>query len=400
MRLLKLSIINVIIFCTFLSIGDAQNLITNGLVAYYPFNGNGNDLSGNSNNLSTAGYSFVTDQRGVASNAIYFNYGTPLEIPNSTSWDDNSFSVAVWVKLASSGVDANHWPQVTGKRADYSLGAGRWTLSAYGYGSNATNGWSFYAAILYVQNEIDYVSPSPADVWKHFCGTYDSGTTRLYINGVLVGQTTASGQLVSGLTRPIIIGGCGYHNAGNPSDDALLTWNGGISSYRYYNRALSSNEVVQLYRYEEFCSPHSAKASAVISGDGIASAIMTDYGCGYSNAPSVRIIGGGGTGALAKANMTNGIVTDLIITMAGSGYTNAPRIYIESPPYTPTVGISYSAVKVAQHVRVNHNYVLQSSPDLSNWTAVGPSFTATSEYVTNEFEIETYGRFFRLQEVP
>ena len=128
--------------------------------------------------------------------------------------------------------------------------------------------------------------------------------------------------------------------------------------------------------------------------------MMVDWGCGYTNTPSVRISGGGGSGATAIANMTNGIVTDIVITSSGNGYTNAPRILIESPPFVPTVSIAVSAVNVTQRVRVNHNYVLEASSDLVTWTATGPAFTADSETIVTEFPVDSVGRFFRLREVP
>ena len=51
-------------------------------------------------------------------------------------------------------------------------------------------------------------------------------------------------------------------------------------------------------------------------------------------------------------------------------------------------------------MRVNHNYVLESSFDLQTWTQVGDQFTADSETVTSEFDVLETGRFFRIREVP
>ena len=47
----------------------AQNEFTNGLVAYYPFNGNANDASGNGNNGIPSNASLVTDRFGTANGA-------------------------------------------------------------------------------------------------------------------------------------------------------------------------------------------------------------------------------------------------------------------------------------------------------------------------------------------
>lgn len=43
---------------------------TNGLVAYYPFNGNANDESGNGHNGSVTGATLITDRLGQASSAF------------------------------------------------------------------------------------------------------------------------------------------------------------------------------------------------------------------------------------------------------------------------------------------------------------------------------------------
>lgn len=46
---------------------------TNGLVAYYPFNGNANDESGNGNNGIIHGATLTTDRCGKTDSAYYFN---------------------------------------------------------------------------------------------------------------------------------------------------------------------------------------------------------------------------------------------------------------------------------------------------------------------------------------
>lgn len=127
---------------------------------------------------------------------------------------------------------------------------------------------------------------------------------------------------------------------------------------------------------------------------------IIDPSCGFTNNPTVRIVGGGGTGATATSVETDGLLTSIIVTDPGSGYTNAPRVLIESPPFTPTVAVAVSAVKVTQHVRINHNYLLEGSPDLSVWTPTAPPFTAEQEYVAQELPVSGAGQFFRIREVP
>ena len=60
------------------------------------------------------------------------------------------------------------------------------------------------------------------------------------------------------------------------------------------------------------------------------------------------------------------------------------------------MSIGFSAIKVTQHLMLGMNYLLQSSPDLVNWTPTGPSFTATNETIVSEFEINLTNRYFRI----
>ena len=91
-------------------------------------------------------------------------------------------------------------------------------------------------------------------------------------------------------------------------------------------------------------------------------------------------------------------MTYIIITDAGIGDETPPRIVIASPPFVPTVSISVSKVKVVQNVVLGRNYVLEASQDAASWSPALPPFTATSESITNEFDTELTGRYFRVRE--
>lgn len=139
-----------------------------------------------------------------------------------------------------------------------------------------------------------------------------------------------------------------------------------------------------------FCSPHPAAATATVVGGFVIGAKITDVGCGYTNAPLVLIQGGAGSGATATAVLSNGVVSTIVITSAGCCYSTnpPPTIAIASPPFTPTVAIAVSRIKVMQHVVLGWNYVLESSADLSTWIPTGPQFTAQSENITTEFFVD------------
>ena len=58
----------------------------------------------------------------------------------------------------------------------------------------------------------------------------------------------------------------------------------------------------------------------------VQSVLLVNPGFGYTVAPKVRFIGGGGSGASATATIGNGIIGPIVISNAGSGYTAAPTI--------------------------------------------------------------------------
>ena len=148
------------------------------------------------------------------------------------------------------------------------------------------------------------------------------------------------------------------------------------------------------------CTPHHATARAIMYGQFVVDAAITDVGCGYTNPPQVTISGAGGSGATATATIANGVVRAINIVSTGSGYTNAPQILISSPPFVPAVAIKFSAVKVMQHLMLGVNYQLESSSNLVDWAVVGPVFTATNENMVSEFEIDSTGQFFRVLQEP
>ena len=183
-------------------------------------------------------------------------------------------------------------------------------------------------------------------------------------------------------------------NGGEP-EDCIHFWNGPT-----WNDKRKSDRSFVGYVVEKSCTPHKARATAEIVNGFVVGATITDPGCGYTNAPLVLILGGSGSGATASAVISNGVVSRIIITDAGVGYDTPPRIVIASPPFVPTLDITVSKVKVAQHIVLGRRYQLQSSSNMVDWVAVAAPFTALSESIEDEFDVNATGGFFRIREVP
>ena len=70
----------------------------------------------------------------------------------------------------------------------------------------------------------------------------------------------------------------------------------------------------------------------VVLQTGVKSITITNSGSGYTSAPSVSFIGGGGSGAAATATLQNGRVVEVRMTNTGSGYTGVPLISFSAAP--------------------------------------------------------------------
>lgn len=84
---------------------------------------------------------------------------------------------------------------------------------------------------------------------------------------------------------------------------------------------------------------------------------ISNVGSGYLGTPTITITGGGGTGATAKAFVSNGRLTHIQIVNSGSGYLSAPTVNISGS--LSTTGVAGQAVAIlgdslikSTHIRV------------------------------------------------
>jgi len=238
-----------------------------------------------------------------------------------------------------------------------------WMNADFSYG--LTNGWSQLALTL-------------------ANGGVGSGTFNIFFNGILT-NTGVLQRVDPGDTSPRFgVIGNGWNIGQNGY--TIAPWQGSMADLRFYNRALSANEVAQLYAIESTppaCIPYAATANAIVTNGFVIDATVTDGGCGYTNTPTVRIIGGGGSGAEAVAVETNGVVIAVTVTNAGSGYTYSPVVVI-APPLIPqpTMGIVSLPViggSTAQIMQLGFG-------NLSPYDNYQLQFTATAGGVWTDFD--------------
>ena len=81
-----------------------------------------------------------------------------------------------------------------------------------------------------------YISPN---TWNHVVCTYGAGVKTIYVNGIQIAQITGVTGTISTNTTGLYLGAHG------PGTNFFL--NGKIAESRVYNRALTSDEVLQNY---------------------------------------------------------------------------------------------------------------------------------------------------------
>ena len=206
--------------------------VTTGLVAWYPFNLDMLDASGNGNHGSPVGGVVPTiDRFGTPDGAYEFN-GTNsyIFVANSTSLSspDTAVTQAAWVMPYGPSLVGQAFGPVTMKSAS-APNAFMYRLIATPdgtFGSSYNDWFNFYGD--------EYPA---ADEWHHVASVFDGDHVRLYLDGVRVDSLAAPLTITPG-PQDLTIGG--------DIPGILEIFNGKIDDVRIYSRALTDDDVAEL----------------------------------------------------------------------------------------------------------------------------------------------------------
>jgi len=206
----------------------ATSLPTEGLIAYYSFNGNADDASGHARHGSAEGVTLTSDRRGKPGQAYAFEGTAAVEVrPRIFDGIQDAFTVSAWCRPTS-------------KTKSY-------VFIHAADGRNVRLFWSHEATPLSVSWNIDdaggethSITAGPLELgrWCHVAATYDGHRQELYLNGVLATSInwTAHVDWTEGFS---------YDNIGG----GACRWHGDLDEVRFYSRGLSPEEVATLYRH-------------------------------------------------------------------------------------------------------------------------------------------------------
>ena len=219
-------------------------LPSNGLVGYWPFNGNANDQSGNALNGTVTGATLVPDRNGNSNSAYSFN-GTSDFIQTASNTLLNlsqTFSISAWYKInnisSSNGYLISRPGDTNGTLNGYSIiyhpSGGSDLFDVVGYWT-ATNHFNCSTSN---NNSLDDTN------WHHIVFTKPMGNPmNIYIDGII--KSGGSSGSITGLftsTQPLFFGK-------GPSSGSLGStfFNGILDDIGIWNRELTIQEVTQLF---------------------------------------------------------------------------------------------------------------------------------------------------------
>jgi hypothetical protein len=198
---------------------------SSGQVAFYPFNGNANDGSGNGNHGTPyGGPTSVSDRFGNPNRAYEFDgIDDYITIPDAPSLNfSEAITVAYWIRLQTSG--PYYFPyHIIEKFGSWGCSQRDWDIVWSQHGSPPGDAWA-----MNLQPHTDYF----------FALTFDGNSRRIYQNGQLVVSQTATGSLT--LTNSDIYIG-EYDQGGD------YYFDGTLDDIRIFDRALLQAEINTLY---------------------------------------------------------------------------------------------------------------------------------------------------------
>ncbi|HLY70421.1 MAG TPA: LamG domain-containing protein [Puia sp.] len=219
--------------------------LANGLVAYYPFNGNANDTSGNGlNGTITGGVGFSNDAAGNANSAATFDGSTGyIIVPDITGkFQTSALSISFLVNLTNTTVRESfianqNFTDGTGLTYGVVIGTAGTSLPYFGV---PTNTLGCGAPIYDLSSTVSIANQMNPNKWYNIVAIFSDSLQEIFVNGIL---NTAITRNFGTLNH------CSSNNSlmiGAWWSGDLIPVNGSMDEVRIYNRALNQDEINQL----------------------------------------------------------------------------------------------------------------------------------------------------------
>ena len=199
-----------------------------GLVAWYKFDGNANDSSGNGNNGTIHGVTLTTDRNGKPDSAYSFDGDDWISVAHSASLSSSALTISVWLNPSDwYGVNREWLPIVC--KADYTYTEGSYRFQIQNCGTVIQYG---------LFGTVTATGGIELGKWQQVVATLDENRLSIYLNGKLVGVDENPGSI--GMLSDTL-------EIGRDKVGGMEYFCGLMDDLRIYNRALSAAEVKSLY---------------------------------------------------------------------------------------------------------------------------------------------------------
>lgn len=203
--------------------------LTDGLIGYWKLDSNANDSLGARNGTDSGSPTYAT---GKIDNGVTYNGSSSYStIANHSSLFPTSLTVSLWIKFTTVQQNKHIFTLQNANASPY-LGFSIFVEdSANGKKITSATRSTSFGYITSTNNLND-------GNWHHILVTFDSGTHTLYVDGTQNAQNT--GKTLAWDTGADLKFGKFYNYSGG-------YYNGSLDEVGYWDRALSSGEIAELY---------------------------------------------------------------------------------------------------------------------------------------------------------
>ncbi len=214
-----------------------------GLVGWWPLDGDPGDRSGNGNGgtpINNPAWTTGKINQAISLNGSNNNLGNYLNIPSVSNLNiTNSVTLAAWVNRNTSGAD------LQGVITKSSPATRAYSLTTQ------YNTPTYQVQLAINGTFCPYIAPTNYNQWHYVAGVYDGTNENVYYDGVLV-QTCPKTGSINVTSDPLYIGLYNYAIGTEGSSwYGYRPFGGLIDDARVYNRALSAAEIQAIYNAQK-----------------------------------------------------------------------------------------------------------------------------------------------------
>ena len=297
---------------------------TDGLVAWYPFNGNANDESGNGNDGTAVSLTPTIDRFGNSNAAYYFSGSgcTPrVDIDMDTQSIDQAITISIWFNRQGNGCIGPRLFEARAPGGDQGLGEmiiawdNNWSHpQQWSHNLNSSSGTSYDVSL-----PSDAANDVPNNTWSMLLYVNDGTNATYYQDGVQIAQMSNPENSQIHLPSDIAIGRMNH--------SAWDAFNGYIDDVGFWNRALGPCEITELYEAElsttnlnagndlEICSGDSAVLTATGGTGGLDWTGGVEDGVAFVPDSTMSYVVTGGVGYCTAADTVTVTVLDPVFSL-------------------------------------------------------------------------------------